>query len=529
MSAPPMQQGPFVIPAFRSFVPRRLQPWIYVFMAFTFQFSGCRYTAALAEMMGAQSLMREDLQMCLYANLAAMALYFPLLFRMKFCFTNKTLLLFASAGTLFCNLVAPHVTYLPLLWAICFFDGVCKIQGTFECLSTIQLWMTPKRDFRVFFPLLHLFIFGGMYLQDYLASYLADLGVWSLMNTLVCGVMLVNLLILVVCTRHFRFMRRFPLVGIDWSGYALWNALLLQVAFLFTYGDFYDWWHSPIIRVLTATTLVTLGGTLWRMFTVRHPFISPVIWRMRYVKPIFILITIVEAIFGTEYVLEEVFLEAGLHYGTWTGAFYNGYLALGLVVGCLFALWWMKVMGLSYVRLIIVGLLGLLGYLVGMYLLVNPEISREQLFWPIVLRGFATAVLGATFLTSLHDAMDFQTFFQGLAIFQSLHLVVGGLLGSAVYTQCLRYYIMEGFARYGQSIDAVSFGAHPFSLGEFMEPFVEQVELISIRQIYGWVCYACVAFIFVFLLYDAPARQDLKKMPSWKSVGKKMRRPFVKG
>jgi hypothetical protein len=104
---------------------------------------------------------------------------------------------------------------------------------------------------------------------------------------------------------------------------------------------------------------------------------------------------------------------------------------------------------------------------------------------------------------------------------------VGGIIGSALYANALRYYINEGFARYGQSIDAVSFGAHPFQLGEFMEHFVQQMEVISIRQIYGWVCYACVALILLFLIYDAPARKDLKKMPSWKSVGLRMRRPFV--
>jgi hypothetical protein len=522
-----MQEGPFSIPAFRSFVPRRLQPWIYVFFAFTFQFSGCRYLGALNEMIGSESLVREDLQMCLYANLAGLGLYFPLLFRMKFRFTNKTLLLASCVGILLCNLVAPRVHFLPLLWAICFIEGALKLQGTFECLSNIQLWMTPKRDFRVFFPVLHLFILGGLYLQDYLSSYLADLGVWPLMNTLMCGVMLFNLLVLVICTRHFRFMRRFPLVGIDWSGFALWSALVLQIAYIFDYGDMLDWWNSPTIRLVCATTLVTLGATLWRQYTIRHPYIDPQIWRFRYVKPIMLLITVVEALMGTEYVLEEVFLEEGMHYSALTGAFYDGYLAVGALVGCLFALWWMKVMNWSYVRLIIVGLLGLLGYLFGMYMLVNPEISQEQLFWPIFFRGFATAVLGSAFLTSLHDSMNFFTFFQGLAIFQCLHLVVGGIIGSALYANALRYYINEGFARYGQSIDAVSFGAHPFQLGEFMEHFVQQMEVISIRQIYGWVCYACVALILLFLIYDAPARKDLKKMPSWKSVGLRMRRPFV--
>ena len=100
--------------------------------------------------MGETTLIREDFLMCLYANLAGMAMYSPLLFRMKFRFTNKTLLCTAATGVLFCNLLAPHIMFLPLLWLVCFIEGMCKIQGTFECMSNIQLWMSPTRDFTVF-------------------------------------------------------------------------------------------------------------------------------------------------------------------------------------------------------------------------------------------------------------------------------------------------------------------------------------------------------------------------------------------
>ena len=112
------QPIPFSMPMFRSFVPERIRPWIYVFIAFTFQFSGGLYLGTLNQMMGETTLMREDLLMCLYANLAGMAIYFPLLFRMKFRFTNKTLLCGAATGVLLCNLVAPHITFLPLLWLV---------------------------------------------------------------------------------------------------------------------------------------------------------------------------------------------------------------------------------------------------------------------------------------------------------------------------------------------------------------------------------------------------------------------------
>ena len=110
-----------------------------------------------------------------------------------------------------CNLAAPHVTFLPLLWVICFVEGICKIQGTFECISTIQLWMTPKRDFTVFFPMLHIIILGSMQVSDLLATYLMHYYHWSYMHWFMAGVMMVDLLIITLCTRHFRIVKKFPL------------------------------------------------------------------------------------------------------------------------------------------------------------------------------------------------------------------------------------------------------------------------------------------------------------------------------
>ena len=49
------------MPMFRSFVPRKMQPWIYLFIAVTFQLSGGVYLGALNQMIGSMSLMREDI------------------------------------------------------------------------------------------------------------------------------------------------------------------------------------------------------------------------------------------------------------------------------------------------------------------------------------------------------------------------------------------------------------------------------------------------------------------------------------
>ena len=523
----PVLNGPFTMPMFRNFVPRRLQPWIYVGMAVTFQLSGGLYLGTLNQMVGETALMREDLQMCLYANLAGMAIYFPLLFRMKFCFTNKSLLQAAAAGVLACNLAAPHVTFLPLLWLLCFIEGICKIQGTFECMSNIQLWMTPKRDFTVFFPLLHIVILGSMQASDLIATGLMHHFHWTYMHWFIAGAMLADLLVLQCCTRYFRMIKKLPLLGIDWLGGLLWALLLLETAYFFCYGDWYDWWNSPVIRTLAAVIGLTLAACLWRMFTVRHPFLEPEMWTYRNLFPVLILITLVEAFMATEHVLEEVFYEEVMHYYATVSARLDWPMLVGILAGCLFAYWWMHVKRLSYLRLIAVGIAMLGCYLVGCYFTVSADIHVSQLYLPIACRGFAYAVLSATFMVCLEEIMTFQHFFQALSVFNMLHMVVGGVMGAALYTQGLSYYVADNLSRYAPAIDRVAVGGgSPFDPAAFMESFMPQVMEVSIKQLYGWTAYACLLLLMLFLLYDTPVRRNLKAMPLWRKLRKEMGAAF---
>lgn len=102
-------------PHIRKVVPEWLKPWLYVFVACCFQLSGGRYAGALGALMGVHDNMREDMMMCVFANLSGMAVWFPMLFRMKFRFPNKTLLLCASATVILMNVLTMYVSSLPLL------------------------------------------------------------------------------------------------------------------------------------------------------------------------------------------------------------------------------------------------------------------------------------------------------------------------------------------------------------------------------------------------------------------------------
>lgn len=49
---------------------------------------------------------------------------------------------------------------------------------------------------------------------------------------------------------------------------------------------------------------------------------------------------------------------------------------------------------------------------------------------------------------------------------------------------------------------------------------------VSIKQIYGWVAYACIFLFLLLLLYDFPVRRSLKSMPSWKEVARDVKIHF---
>lgn len=516
-AAPP----PFAMPMFRRFVPEKIRPWIYVLQAFCFQLSGGVYLGAMSERVGEHALMREDVQMCLYSTLAGMALYFPLLFRMKFRFTNQQLLIAAALVIFVGNLLTPLNLPQPLLWLICFFCGMAKIQGTFENMSNIQLWMTPRRDFAVFFPLLHIILLTSIEVSGYMAAAFAFHAHWSLMHWCVCGLMLVVLLVQTTLCRPFRPMPNIvPLRGIDWMGALLWALLSLQVVGLLCYGDWLDWWNSPLVRLLTGTSLITLAVCLHRMFTHPQPYIEPRMWTYRYAVAIILLIGVVEAIVSVENVLETAFCHSVMHYDDLRYETLCQWVLPGAWAGCLFSLGWLKLMRWNAYKLIAIGLIALAAYQAGFYLLMDTGINIEQLHLPIMLRGFGVALLSIALMWCLHEVMSFEHFFQSLAVFNILHMYVGGALGGALLSHGIGHYMADGVARTSGYLSHAAVSANHLPLADYLARWSETLLAQGLKTLYGWTLYVTLFFALLMLLWDIPVvRRRVKHIPTWPLVG----------
>ena len=504
----PQHGGPpmtFAMPMYHDWVPKAVRPWIYLAMAFCFQFANGMYLGAMNNIIGEWAVIREDVLMCLYATLIGMT---------------------SAAVIVVCNLLATTHLPLPILWALCVVCGMAKIQGTFECMSNIQLWMTPKRDFAVFFPLLHIVLLTSIEFSGYLAAWFAYDMHWTYMHWFVIGQMLFVLIVQATLTRPFHAMPQIvPLRGIDWFGALLWCAFWLQVAWLLNYGDWLDWWHSSQFRLITGTTLITLAVCLQRMAYRPKAYFEPAMWRYHNVVPIILLIGVVEALFSCEHVLEMIYYEEVMHYADHTYEALNQWSLPGIWTGCLFSLGWLKLMRWNVYKLIALALFAFALYAGGFYFLVDSNINIEQLRMPIVWRGFSYAVLCISFMWCLHAIMSFEHFFQALAVFNVLHMFVGGLVGAALHSRGMKYYMTDGFARCSGYIDSVRLSAkatasHGIDFAQMMDGIVEGFMAQSIKTLFGWTLIAALFFAALMLLWDIPmVRHQVKHIPSWPSVG----------
>ena len=520
---PPAKMG-FMMPMFRPWVPKRLQPWMYVVTVFCVQFTSGIYLGALDAIRGTTDFMIEDLLMLLYAGLAGMAIYFPLLFRMKFRFTNQQLLCGAAISIGLCNLITMHTTSMPLLLVVCFVAGMAKIQGTFECMSNIQLWITPRRDFAVFFPVLHIVLLTAIEGSGLLAAWFANHFTWQMMHIFTVGTMSFILLTQLTLCRPFCPMpQRLPLRGIDFLSGLLISLLMLMVSYIMVYGDYRMWLSSRNLRLLLGVSIFLTGVILHRLSHVSNPYISLRIFSYRNVLPILFVTAMGELLLGCEHTLEEILYTEVHGLEELTKERLMIWALPGVYAGVVISLLWLKVKQWKVWKLFGIGFGCILCYALLMYSTIDMQVNIEQYRLAIVLRGCAYAILASTLMWSLHESIhDLEEFFMGLFIFNIFHMYLAGAAGFGIYTTLFSHYLNDDIARYGNQL-TLSRISDFSGFSDFMPQYIHSMMAVALKQVYGIVVWVSGFMTLGFFLLDIPAvRSGTRKMPYWPVFGIEM-------
>ena len=520
MKAPPPPHGMgFSMPMMKGWVPRRLQPWIYVLTALCFQFSGGVYLGALDEIRGTTNFMIEDVMFLLYATLAGMAVWFPMLFRMKFRFTNQQLLCTSAIVIGICNIITMYSHSMPVLVVACFIAGIAKIQGTFECMSNIQLWITPKRDFAVFFPVLHILLLTAIEGSGWLAAWMGHHFTWEMMHVFTVATMLFVLLTQMVLCRPFCPMpNRFSLKGTDWQGALLICVTMLLVSYIFVYGDYYRWFANRHIRMVGAFTLILAGLTLHRLIHNRYPYVELKLLKCRNVVPILIVVTLAELAFGAEHTLEEILYTEVIGLEELTKECQYLWVLPGMFLGIALDLYWLKLQKWKVWKLIGIAFLSIFAYALLMYTTLGMGVNIEQYRLAIMLRGFGYGILAPTLMWALEESVSsLEQFFMGLFVFNIVHMYLGGAMGYGFYTTIFSHFLSEDMVHYGRQLTLTKLDLSHFNFGEFMGgDYLHSMMLVAIKQVYGYVIWFSLFLASIFLLCDIPAvRTNIRKVPRW--------------
>lgn len=524
MAAHPIPKGPFDIPDVPDYIPRRLKPWLFIFFVVVIQFSGGVYLAAVSDMVGTTALMREDILMAGYAQLAGMSVNFAVMFRLKFRFSNRVALLSCCSVLIAANIICSHTASVPLLVATCFVAGWFRMWATFACNSTIQLWLTPVRDMAVFFCYVYLVVDGVIQLSGVATVYTAFFSQWELMHHFVVGSLALMMVMVLIFVKPFKGMPAIPLLGIDWIGAALWGGFMLCFIFVCVYGDFYDWWDAGPVRAATLIGAACAAVNLWRAGFLRHPYISFQAMTNRNVVRATAVYLVFFTLLAPEHLFEHSYATGLLGFDETNMVDLNWWVFVGILGGVAFTYLTFARRRWRYKTMTAIGFALAAMYLAYFYFTIDYGVEKEMLYLPMILRGAASVIISIVFLTSIvQSGLHFFVFPQALTINGFTGAVMGAALGPALIGELLRHVMARNAALIAARLTDFNAAASAIDLGALAATVNARAMVVSMKEIYGWLLMAALAVLLLIAVSYGPLR-PAAIFPKWRTIRRVVRR-----
>lgn len=529
MSAPSLKEAVVArrIMVWKDFVPMSLRFPLILLIIIVYMFSGGVYMSAVSEMSGSLSWINEDIMMAGYASMTGLTIAFPLLFRILFRFPTRELLLFSAGVFIVSDYLCMVCDFLPLIVFLSFISGFFKIVGTFVCWSNIQLKITPKRDFAVFFPFLFTFVLGSVQLANIATGYSIYAFDWKAMHRLTIGAFILIFALVYFCMRrNYRQGPHIPFKGIDYLGGILWSLWLICIIFIFVYGEHYDWLDGEEIQAAIVFAIVLLIMCIQRAATVRHPYISLKTFSQHNMLFIFILFGCMTLMSATATSTQNIFTSAILGFDARHNADLNWGVLIGIAVGtCIFYLslvrWKWRIKSIVFT-----GFLSFFLYQVMLYFLIDASTEKYMLYLPLVFKGAGVSLVYTSLTYALAGCVTFIYYFEAMCVIGFIRTSFGAPLNSAILIRMFNHAQQENVAGLGSYIDSMYSMADSFT--SVYNEFQRQILMVSLKEVYGYAVIIAIIILLAILASDyrhfifAKSNQMLKLSQIWRLVRNKV-------
>jgi hypothetical protein len=481
---------------FEDYIPHRARFWSIVMFAIFYQFVGGVYIASLAQMVGELSWLSEDVNMAMYCALIGLNMIFPMLFRWKFGLYTRQLFFIASAMVIVCSIAATYVTIPEVMWVICLIAGYFKMLGMFGCMSTIQLCLTPTRNFAVFLPVIYVLVSGSVQLSGFMAAYVTYYFNWRMMNIVIVVMMLIIEAITYFCMKHdHRSGPPIPLKGIDWVGQVLWIVLCMVGAWIFTFGEHYDWWDSIEIWratwIFIALLIIVLAYSAYKKeaaYIDLKAFAYPQTWTV-------ILILLGFAIMsGSIHVLQPIYLTSILNYDILNEVTLNIPEFFGIIMGAILGYFVLIRWRYGVKHYMFLTFFMATYYVLSMYFICDTATDKETMYLAVFAFGMAEVMADTIATYYLSQTIPFKHFFMNLTIIGFVRCGVGTAAGAAIVQRLFHWSCSKNMMVASESLSLNNVS------DTVMTYFSQQGMLMALKESYGWLIFVGVIMLTFILL-----------------------------
>lgn len=514
------QQGPFRIPTFKDFVPHNVKFALLIAFACCFQLSGGVYLAATNQLVGCKTLLQEDVMMAAYASFIGLTVTFPLLFRVKFRFKSRSIIIAAATTIAVCNIIIMNTDNLILIMATSFIVGMCRLLGTFECMSTLQGKLAPNHDQTIFFCVLFCIILSAIQLSGIATVYLDFFYNWRYMHLFIAALLLAVAMTATLFMKNIRLTDKYPLTGIDWQGFILWSVFLLSSSYTLLYGKHFEWFDSQYICIGTVVSIISLLLAIRRMLTAEQPFFSPEIFGYKGFKSSLLLIMIMSLLLATPNTIEGVMTSGILHFHGISTVSINWVVLAGGICGSLFSFYTLVIRKMFYKWIIFAGFACLVSYQGIMYFLIDSRTALYMFYIPAFLRGAGYTTLFVTLTLYSIKNIPFKYFLQPIGILGFIRTGVGSVAAASLVTNLMNFLIRENCMNLGWELDAVNRMAAGMHNGELYGELARQALMVSAKQILGWFTILGIITLAAIpsMRYIRPVMRNMPKMKQYRKI-----------
>lgn len=489
------------INVWNDFVPQWMRFPLILLIIVVFMFSGGVYMPAINQMVGTTAWLSEDVLMAGYASMVGLTVAFPVLFRIVFRFRTRDILLCSALVFIVCDYISMTCRFVPLVVAVSFISGFFKIVSTFACWNNIQLTITPRRDFAVFFPVLFAFVLGSVQLSNIATGYSVYAVDWQAIHRITIGAfILIFAIVYFGMRRYYRQGPYVPFYGIDYLGGLMWTLFLLSMVFIFVYGDHYDWLEGEPIRVGILFAVVLLALNIHRASVIRHPYISLETFRQKNMLWIFMLFGFMTLMSATAGSVLSIFTEGILGYDARHAIDNSWGTLIGVASGAGFFYVALTKWKWRIKNIVLSGFISFFAFQTTLYFLIDSSTDKWMLYAPLFFKGLGVGIVYTSLTYALAGCVTFVYYFQAMCVIGFIRTAFGGPLCSAIVTRIFKHVRLENLANLSTEIDQMNPLSETFSAvyGELQR----QVMMVSLKEVFGYAVIASLLIIILIMLSD---------------------------